>query len=216
MISGRPIGAARTTLTAAAVVLGLIACGRATATEPSPQPPSSAQGGRPLASEPSPQDRKKALGSLYDLLATLHTEAESTQVVKAIEQLWLDSGSDTIDLLMSRATDALTDSDNSTARQLLGAVTKLAPDYAEGWNRRAALNFSEEHYEDALSDLARALKSDPRHFGALEGLAQTLKQLGRDALALKAFRQLQKAYPGSPGAEAGINELERKVEGQKI
>jgi tetratricopeptide (TPR) repeat protein len=126
------------------------------------------------------------------------------------------SGSPTVDLLMSRSQEAASANARTTQRALLDAAIKLAPEYAEGWNERAALDFNELRFDDALSDLSKSLAADPRHVGALEGLAKTLEALGRDDLALKAYRKLQGAYPGSPTAKSGIEELEVKVEGQRI
>ena len=64
------------------------------------------------------------------------------------------------------------------ALKLLDAVVELAPDYAEGWNRRAYVHYMQSDYERAMGDLRRVLALEPNHFKALDGLAQILREIG--------------------------------------
>ena len=67
-----------------------------------------------------------------------------------------------------------------------------------------------------MADLGHVLTAEPRQFDALESLANLLKEIGRNELALKAFRRLQTLDPTSANIQAEIDDLARKVEGQKI
>lgn len=53
------------------------------------------------------------------------------------------------------------------------------PDYAEGYNQRALVNFLRADYEAVLPDLDRAISLSPRHVGAIMGRMATLMALGR-------------------------------------
>lgn len=164
----------------------------------------------------SPGDRSKMLGDLYAHLATAANEEQSKPVVEAIERLWLYSGSDTINLLMERALRAVAEKRQELALKLLDAVTELAPDFAEGWNRRAYVYYTQNDYERAMGDLRRVLALEPSHFKAMDGLAQIFKETGNKKGALKAYKELMQIYPSSPGVEDSIKELSREVEGQGI
>ena len=93
---------------------------------------------------------------------------------------------------------------------------ELAPDYAEGWNRRAYVYFLKNDYERALGDLRRALALEPNHFKALEGLARILRDIGQKKSALQAYKQLLTINPFLAGAKEAVDELTVEVEGQGI
>lgn len=161
-------------------------------------------------------DRAELLEELYKRLAAAG-EAESAAVLeKAIEGVWLRSGSDTIDLLMERAAQLQQSGDVGLALRVLASVTELEPEYAEGWNRRAFVFFSEGDYARALQDLQRTLRVDQRHFQAISGLATILRELGDNASALKAYRKALEIHPFLESARKAVDELEREVEGQGI
>jgi tetratricopeptide (TPR) repeat protein len=161
-------------------------------------------------------EREKMLSDLYALLATAEDENSAKAVAEAIERVWQHSGSPTIDLLMERAMQAVAEEKLDLAIKLLDHVVALAPDFTEGWNRRAYAYFVKNDVDHALGDLRRALALDPNHFKALEGLAQIMREIGEKKAALKAYRQLLSVYPYWPGAQQAIDELERDVDGQGI
>jgi tetratricopeptide (TPR) repeat protein len=100
--------------------------------------------------------------------------------------------------------------------QFLDAVTELAPDYAEGWNQRAYVEYMDNNYDAAVGDLRRALALEPNHFKALEGLARILRETGQKKAALQAYKQILKINPFQEGAKEAIDELSVEVEGQGI
>lgn len=168
------------------------------------------------AEKPVPEDRDAMLAELYTHLAQSQDATQSAPIAEAIEQLWQQSGSDTIGVLMGRSAKAINDKKNELAMQLLDAVTELAPDYAEGWNRRAYVQYLNNNYEGAVGDLRRALALEPNHFKALEGLARILRDTGQKKAALQAYKQILKINPYQEGAKEAVDELSVEVEGQGI
>jgi len=169
--------------------------------------------------EEPPQSRAestKVLSNLYAHLAAATDAQSAKEIAETIERLWLLPYSDTIAVLMERSATALAQKNNALALKLLDAVVDLAPDYAEGWHRRAVVHFSNNDYMRALGDLRRALALEPNHFKALDGLAHILRELNRDRQALQAYRQLLSVNPYYSGAADAVRELEREVEGQGI
>lgn len=185
---------------------------------PIPAPPGAVfPGAKPKAPEAEvPQDRDSLLAEFYTHLAQAHDATQAAPIAEAIEGLWQQSGSDTIGLLMSRSAKAIDDKNNDLALQFLDAVTELAPDYAEGWNRRAYVQFLQNNYDGAVGDLRRALALDPNHFKALEGLARILRESGQKKSALQAYREILKINPYQEGAKEAADELSVEVEGQGI
>src|SRR5262245_563502 len=143
-------------------------------------------------------DRSKNLDFLFEALKAA-PDADSAKLVEGrIWALWLASGSDTTDLLMSRAKTAIDNKDTELAIQLLDAVIGLKPDYVEAWNRRATIFFANKDYGKSLADIRQVLAREPRHFGALSGLGIILQELGEDKLALEAFRRALAVDPFLP------------------
>ena len=153
---------------------------------------------------------------LYALLATAANEKEAIQIAAQIERIWRTSGSDTVSVLLTRATRALKAKDQKLALTLLDSVVELAPDNAEAWNRRAFIHYSSKNFRAAVGDLRRALALDKNHFKALDGLASIFQQIGDDAKALRVYEQLRDIHPFWPGLDKAYESLKGKVQGRGI
>jgi tetratricopeptide (TPR) repeat protein len=161
-------------------------------------------------------DRTKNLDFLFEALKAA-PDADSAKLVEGrIWALWLHSGSDTTDLLMTRVKTAIEGKDNSLAIELLTAVIGLKPDYMEAWNRRATLYFASKDYGKAVADIREVLAREPRHFGALTGLGIIMQEFGEDKLALEAFRRALAVNPHLPKIPEFVKTLSEKVEGRDI
>lgn len=164
----------------------------------------------------TPAEREKALGDLYAHLTTASDENAAKIVAASIERLWATSGSDTVGLLMHRAAEASQAKKPDLALKFLDRVVALAPDYTEGWHRRAVIYYAQGEFQRAIGDLRRVLALDPNHFKALEGLGHMLRELGEKRGALQAFRRLQDIHPFVEGLDIQLRELARDVEGQSL
>ncbi|MGE3064794.1 MAG: tetratricopeptide repeat protein [Hyphomicrobiaceae bacterium] len=203
----------------AAALLALPASVRAEPPAAAPQAEPDAAPAKPHAGSllPStPEERERILSNLYAHLATAETEERAKEVSQTIERLWLYSGSDTINLLMDRAQKAVGEKNYDLALRFLDNIVVLAPDYAEGWNRRAYVYFLKNDVQRSLGDLRRVLALEPNHFKALEGLAQILREIGQKKAALQVFKQLLTVNPYYSGARQAVDELSRDVDGQGI
>lgn len=151
------------------------------------------------------------------LLADLANPANENwaQTQMQIERLWKQSGSASMDLLAERAEKAIKQKDLEVALGFLNDLTRLAPDFAEGWKMRATVHFMREDYRKALEDVAQTLTLEPRHFEAIAGLGLMLDRLGEKKGALEAYRRAHEIHPHLPGAEEGIRKLTREVEGNR-
>jgi tetratricopeptide (TPR) repeat protein len=172
---------------------------------------------RKKATQPSdPQARAKILSDLYEQLAKSPNAATAAPIAEAIQRVWIFSGSDTTDLLMMRAQKAISEKKLDLALTMLNSIVELQPDFAEGWNRRAYVYFLKDDYERALGDIRRTLALEPKHFKALEGMANILRQLNNKKTALEALKKLLEIHPHADGIKTAIDELTREVEGQGI
>src|ERR1700683_5075489 len=81
-------------------------------------------------------DKTQGLDFLFGALKAAPDEASAKHVEARIWAIWLQTPSDTVALLMTRAKAAMDAQNSDVALKLLDAVVRLRPDYVEGWNRR--------------------------------------------------------------------------------
>lgn len=158
----------------------------------------------------------KRIEQLFSDLKRAGNEQAAARVSARILQEWSHSGSASVDLLMQWSQKAIDDKKNGVALDLLDQVVTLAPDYAEGWNRRATVHFIMDDYGKAMADLERVLRLEPRHFGALAGLATILKETERKDAAMHAYERLLDVYPMLRDAQTELGRLADETTGQGI
>jgi len=163
-----------------------------------------------------PAERAELLAGLYERLAQAKSANEAAPITEAIEQLWSMSGSDTVDLLLSRAARFANEADVDLSLAVLDALVDIAPDEAEAWYLRAKVKVLAGNPEQALVDLRRALNLDEKHYRAIADLGLVLEQLGAKKEALDAYRKALAVNPYLDDAQAGVDALAREVEGQDI
>jgi len=167
----------------------------------------------------SPAGRGRPAFSLDTLFSALKIAPDDTSA-KAIEDriwsIWLVSGSDTCDLLMSRVKDAVDDKNYDTAIQLLDSIIMLRPGYIEAWNQRATVYYLKQDYAHSIADIAEVLAREPRHFGALSGLGLMLQEMNDDKDALDAYRKALAIDPHLEGVPDIVKTLTQKIEGRDI
>lgn len=192
-----------------ALVLSLLFfSGAAQAVTPPAKPPA-----------PSAQPAPMRVESEQDLFAKLKqcSSAEDAHPIEArLLSMFRASGSASVDLLMTRAVTAQGAGDAKTARQLVEAVTKIAPTYAEGWHVRANMEQGAGDDTAALVSLQKTVLLNPRQFTALNELADMLQDYGDKAGALKLYRRALALDPQLEGAASKVRELTQSVEGRDI
>jgi tetratricopeptide (TPR) repeat protein len=159
-------------------------------------------------------------GQDLDFLFGALKAAPDAEAAKAVEgriwALWMVSKSDTANLLMTRVRTAVEAKNLDLAVKLLDSIVVLRPDYIEGWNRRATINFMRKDYIRSIEDIRQVLAREPRHFGALAGLGMILQELGDDKRALEVYRKAVEINPQMQRIPDLIKTLTEKVEGRDI
>jgi Flp pilus assembly protein TadD len=185
-----------------------------------PTPPAATPEAAPAASNAPPpsfaSERARRLDELYSRLR----EAEGARQARAIEaqigMLMAQSGSDTADLLMARAQQAMQQRQADLALSLLDSVIDMYPETVEAWSRRATLHFGRRELGRALTDIEHVLRLEPRHYGAMVGLGMMLQQLGEDKQALAAFKKAIEINPHIERVPQIIQRLQPKVDGVEL
>jgi len=165
----------------------------------------------------APADKaENRLDNLFADLKRERNEKAAERIAGQIWEEWFKSGSASIDLMMMWAQNAMEAQKYDVALDFLDEIITLQPTYAEGWNRRATLHFMMSNYSKSMSDIDHTLSLEPRHFGALSGMAQILKASGNKELALKAYQQVLEIYPMMRSAQNEVATLSEELAGEGI
>ncbi len=153
-----------------------------------------------------------------ELIIALKRERDPEAANRITEDLmatWNDSDSATVDLLMQWALTAASEKRNAAALDFLDQAIVLKPDFVGAWNQRATLHYTMGNYKKAVSDINRVLALEPRHFGALAGLAAILSERGSEEMALKAWERYLEIYPADRQAQEIVIKLSEELAGSR-
>lgn len=156
-------------------------------------------------------DRAHVLDALFMSLKSAKTDAEAEVVVARIWEIWLHSDRPGVNRIMDDGIGFLAIQEFGAAYDQFNKVVEAAPDFAEGWNKRATALYLMNEHEQSLSDIEKVLALEPRHFGALAGRGMIHAQGGRWNEALASYRQAVAVNPFFKEAMTVIRVLERRV-----
>jgi len=142
-----------------------------------------------LAAAQASPGRDDLINVLLLRLGQAQTLEEAKSIEGDLSALWLKSGRPSIDILMDRGLEAMRDRDLDRAFYYFNELVILAPGYAGGWERRAAIYLSRDDRPRAREDLEEALRLEPRHFYAMRRLASLLLELDLKDEGLALYRQ---------------------------
>lgn len=156
--------------------------------------------------------RSTALEQLFTDLKAARDENEAERIANKIDSRFRQSGSDTLDLMLNRAREAIGKGDSPVAVEILSRIIALQPDWAEAWNLRATAFFMMGDPERSRVDAIETLAREPRHIGALTGIALIFEMQGRKKDALKTYRQVSALGPQLRPIKSAIERLARELE----
>jgi len=155
--------------------------------------------------------RAQRLDGLFAVLKTAKNQDEGDVIVDDIWKVWLQSGSAEIDGRMEQVIKLMALGLLQQARETLDEIVAAAPQWAEGWNKRATVLFLMGEYDRSLADIERVLALEPRHFGALAGIGMIRTEKGELREALAAFRRALAVNPFLKERYALIPALEKEL-----
>lgn len=192
------------------------AAARADDAAPAPEVKPEAQTPKAKPDDQPPQTPAEARADLYARLAASKDADETAGIITLLLHAYAASGSDTGDLLLHRARQAISAEEYKDALKILDATIALLPDWAEGWNARATARYLDDDYDGSMADIAQTLKREPRHLGALMGMATILEARGKSEDALKVYERALAIAPHWRNAEEAAGKLKARLAGEEL
>jgi tetratricopeptide (TPR) repeat protein len=147
------------------------------------------------------------LVALFERLASATSGQEAAPLENQIWALWVDAEDEALDRVMAIGMHAMANGDAVVALEAFDAVVAEKPDFAEAWNKRATLNYLLRRDAESIADIERTLELEPRHFGALSGLALIRERQNRPFEALEALERASKIHPQLPNLNEWVDRL---------
>lgn len=148
---------------------------------------------------------------LFSALAEAPTFQQAWNVEQLIWAVWLDHEDERVEEMMSVSAAAMGVGDLEVALSEVDKVVAQAPDYAEGWNRRATILYMLNRFEDSLAAIDKVLALEPRHFGALSGRGLCYMAMGQLEEAEVALTAALEIHPQMPGATRNLKFIKRQL-----
>jgi tetratricopeptide (TPR) repeat protein len=135
---------------------------------------------------------------------------------QALWQIWHRSGDDAVDALLQEGMEAMQRGTYQTAVDMFTRVIEVAPNFAEGYNKRATTYYLMQRYEESLADCERTIALNPHHFGALSGAGLCHLSQRNWAKALEFFERAVVVNPTMPQIQQYIEEIRRFLRDQSF
>lgn len=164
-----------------------------------------------LASQDDPR-----LDKLFGQLKTIKNSQKADTVTAEIWSIWRYAGDPAVDWMMNESQRYMTVGELDSALGGYAMIINAAPDFAEGWHKRATVYFLMGNYPASIKDIKKTVTLEPRHFGAFAGLGLIYLQLGQERAALKALERALEINPHLSGTRQKVYELREKLNGKKI
>jgi Tfp pilus assembly protein PilF len=170
----------------------------------------------PQAESAAPRTAADLREELYKRLAASADAEETEGLIGLLLASYARTGSDTGDLLLERAHKAIAEQDYDAAGGILDAAVAFMPERAEAWNARATLRYLDDDYDGSMADIAETLKREPRHLGALMGMASILESRDKKKEALEVYQRALTIAPHWKTVEDKADKLKAEIAGQEL
>jgi tetratricopeptide (TPR) repeat protein len=148
---------------------------------------------------------------LFDRLQHTDNRLEADTLEAMIWDIWFTSADMEVNRLMEEGSLAMSRGDMSTAIGAFSKIIVMAPEFAEGWNRRATALYMIGDYEGSRADVAKTLALEPRHFGALSGLGLINAAEDKGEAAIEAWEKALAVNPNMSSAQENIDDMKAKL-----
>mgnify|MGYP001237414905 FL=1 len=141
--------------------------------------------------------RDERLIELFDKLFLSTNNMEASKLLFNIWDIWSIADNQETQIIFDEANQFMDDGELDNAIELFTKVVKKSPEFAEGWNKRATVYFLKGELNKSISDIEKTLNLEPRHFGALDGLAEIYLMQDDLVGAAVIYRRILEIIPSS-------------------
>ena len=163
------------------------------------------------------KDKDVELNQLFEQLKKSDDISIALEIEMKIWSIWSKHPTqEKLTQSLSKGSELMAEGELESAYKIFSTIIDSAPNWAEGWNKRATVLYLMGRYYDSLNDIDEVLKLESRHFGALSGQGLVQTKLGNYEKAIKSYQAVQKIYPVIKVAKIMIPRLRKLIKDEAI
>ena len=163
------------------------------------------------------KDREINLDQLFEQLKKSSNTSVAFEIEMKIWNIWSTHPTQKeLTQSLANGSNLMSQGKLEKSYKVFSTIINVAPNWAEGWNKRATVLYLMGRYQDSLNDIDEVLKRESRHFGALSGQALVQIKLKNYEKAIKSYQAAQKIYPSMGSAEIMIPQLQELIKQEAI
>ena len=163
------------------------------------------------------KDKDIELNQLFEQLKKSDDISIALEIEMKIWSIWSQHPTqEKLTQSLSKGSELMAEGELESAYKIFSTIIDSAPNWAEGWNKRATVLYLMGRYYDSLNDIDEVLKLESRHFGALSGQGLVQIKLGNYEKAIKSYQAVQKIYPSIRAATVMIPQLKKLIKDRAI
>ena len=163
------------------------------------------------------KDKDIELNQLFEQLKKSDDISIALEIEMKIWSIWSKHPTqEKLTQSLSKGSELMAEGELESAYKIFSTIIDSAPNWAEGWNKRATVLYLMGRYYDSLNDIDEVLKLESRHFGALSGQGLVQIKLGNYEKAIKSYQAVQKIYPSMRAAKIMIPQLRKLIKDEAI
>jgi tetratricopeptide (TPR) repeat protein len=146
---------------------------------------------------------------LFNNLLQIETETKAMPTIAQIWTIWSTALDKKVQAKFDIGNKLMEKRQFKASIDIFSEVINLQPNFAEAWNKRATVNYIIGNYDNSISDIFSTLDLEPRHFGALDGLAQIYFNQDKYFEAAQIYKKILKIIPYNKKAIMRLEYLEQ-------
>tara|TARA_Y100000590_G_scaffold470697_1_gene667946 strand:- start:3269 stop:3811 length:543 start_codon:yes stop_codon:yes gene_type:complete len=137
------------------------------------------------------------LDYLFDILIESNNYQEINQTIQNIWLIWLETEDPLIENEFKKGLELMKKNKLNESIDSFTKVIEQKPDFAEVWNKRATVYFLIGDFHNSINDINKTLNLEPRHFGAMDGLALIFIYFKQYKNAVDVYNNMLKIFPNN-------------------
>ena len=163
------------------------------------------------------KDREIKLDQLFEQLKKSSNASVAFEIEMKIWNIWSTHPTQKeLTQSLANGSDLMSQGKLEKSYKVFSTIIDVAPNWAEGWNKRATVLYLMRRYQDSLNDIGEVLKRESRHFGALSGQGLVHIEMKNYEKAIKSYESVQKIYPSINSAKVTIPQLKKLIKDEAI
>lgn len=155
------------------------------------------------------------LDALFERLQDTRNPVDAATLQERIWQIWIEADDPASNQLMRQGMAAMAEGDHESALETFDDLVAEAPDFAEAWNKRATVYYLLGRFDESVSDIQQTLELEPRHFGALSGLALIYDAVDNPEAAIRSLEAALEINPHLHSSRERLRQLREKQKGTR-